>query len=146
MRWFRKKQPKPYKGDTRVIRVFLWNTYTIQGEVRWFEHANILQRFDDQFEDEESIMWTGGAWFDVCWTNAPVGYVPAPDVGPVPLLLPIGGSKVLPPRGSHQTDPFESQDGVNPPKSRPTRPDHARYKAHLTQIGGFKAKGSSRYG
>lgn len=59
MRW--KDTPKPYPGEERTIKRFLWRSLCLDREWRWFEFANIVQVYS--YERNGS----GREWRDKCW-------------------------------------------------------------------------------
>lgn len=63
MKWKTEIELKPFLGEKRIIKKFLWLPVCIGDEVRWLEKAEILQKYNYTEKPE-------GSFINVKWINA----------------------------------------------------------------------------
>lgn len=64
MKWTQPPAPKP--GQTRIVRRFLWLPLNLQGETRWLERAEWVERFKRFFRYDDGVY---GIWKPVRWND-----------------------------------------------------------------------------
>ena len=67
MKWTQPPTPKP--GQARTVRRFLWLPLTLQGETRWLERAEWVERRMQVHRYSAGKWWPVHLWQPVRWND-----------------------------------------------------------------------------